>query len=139
MINLFKNKSIGFFVGLGGGVVGLITTIIYLAYTLTVGLFAPEVFVLLLLATLSTIPGVFLDWKFLPLIPVILFSLALGFHLCDRVTMFQEMINKIYGMNEKGAILGVVILLLVLNLVSVAASLVAAFTSRERKDSMATA
>lgn len=130
---MLKNKSIGFYIGLGGGVIGLVTTIIYLAYTLAVNLFAPEVFTLLLLGTISSVLVLVFDWKFLPLVPAILFSLAFGFHLCDRVLMFEEMINEIYGMNERGAILGLVILLLVLNLISIIATIVACFSPRERQ------
>lgn len=130
---MFRNKSIGFYVGLVGGVIGLVTTIIYIVYSTSVQLFAPEVFIFLLLGTLSEILVMFVDWKFAPLLPVIFFSLAFGFHLCDRALMFEEMFNHIYGMNERGAILGVVILLLVLNLISVLATIVASFSSREKE------
>ena len=47
--------------------------------------------------------------------------------------MFEEMINQIYGMNERGAILWVVLVLLALNLVSAIASIIASFSSRERE------
>lgn len=130
---MFKNKTAGYYIGLGGGVIGLITTIIYVIYSTSVNLFAPEVFILLLLGTLSEVLVMFVDWKFAPLLPVLLFSLALGFHLNDRVLMFEEMLNGIYGMNERGAVLGVVILLLALNLVSVVATIIAAFTPREKE------
>ena len=75
---------------------------------------------------------VFTRFKFMPLIPAALFSAAFGFYLNDRLAMFEEMINNIYGMNERGAILWVVLLLLGLNLVSVLGSIVAAFSSREK-------
>lgn len=130
---MFKNKTIGFYVGLGGGAVGLITTIIYLVYTLVVGLFAPEVFVFLLLGTAACVLSLFFDWKFLPLVAAVFFSLAFGLHIHDRITMFQEMINRIYGMNERGAILGVVILLLVFNVISIAATIFASFCERDKQ------
>ena len=50
-----------------------------------------------------------------------------------RSTMFQEMINKIYGMNERGAILEMVILLLVLNVISIAANIFASFCERDKQ------
>lgn len=129
---MFRNKTTGFYAGFAGGVIGLVTTIIYLIYSTSVQLFAPEVFILLLLGTLSALLVLFVDWEFAPLLPALFFSLAFGFHLCDRVLMFEEMINNIYGMNERGAILWVVLLLLGLNLVSVLGSIVAAFSSREK-------
>ncbi len=130
---MFKNKTIGFYVGLGGGAVGLITAIIYLIYTLNVELFAPEVFIFLLIGTAACVLSLFFDWKFLPLVAVLFFSLAFGFHILDRITMFQEMINKIYGMNERGAILEMVILLLVLNVISIAANIFASFCERDKQ------
>lgn len=130
---MFKNKTLSFYIGLAGGAVGLLTTIGYLVYTLSVSLFAPEVFVLLLLGTLSELLVIFTDWKFAPLLPVLFFSLALGFHICDRALMFEEMYNHIYGMQERGAILGVVIVLLVANLVSVVASIIASFSPKSKE------
>lgn len=133
---MFKNKTIGFYVGLGGGAVGFVTTVIYLIYTLTVGLFAPQVFVMLLLGTAVCVLSLFFEWKFLPLVAVLFFSLAFGFHILDRITMFQEMLNHIYGMNERGAILGVVVLLLVFNFLSIAACTVASFCERDKNQTV---
>lgn len=129
---MFKNKTIGYYIGLAGGALGIITALIYVIYTTSVDLFAPEVFVLMLLAVLSEVLVMFVDMKFLTLVPVLFFSLALGFHICDRVYMFQEMINHIYGMNEKGAILWLVILLFVLNAISAVAAIIAAFSDRNK-------
>ena len=53
-------------------------------------------------------------------------------YINDRVIMFEEMINQIYGMNERGAILEVVIAILALQLVSILLCVIACFTS-ERK------
>ena len=39
----------------------------------------------MLLAVLSEVLVMFVDMKFLTLVPVLFFSLALGFHICDRV------------------------------------------------------
>lgn len=129
---MFKNKTIGFYVGLGGGAVGFVTAVIYLIYTLTVGLFAPQVFVMLLLGAAVCVLSLFFEWKFLPLVAVLFFSLAFGLHILDRITMFQEMLNHIYGMNERGAILGVVVLLLIFNFVSIAACAFASFCERDK-------
>lgn len=133
---MFKNKTVGFYIGAAGGLIGLVATVIYLIYSLSVDLFAPEVFIFLLLGTLSEVLVLFVDWKFAPILPVLFFSLAFGLHINDRVLMFEEMINQIYGMNERGAILWVVLVLLALNLVSAIASIVASFSSREREQTV---
>ena len=133
---MFKNKTVGFYIGAAGGLIGLVTTVIYLIYSLSVDLFAPEVFIFLLLGTLSEVLVLFVDWKFAPILPVLFFSLAFCLHINDRVLMFEEMINQIYGMNERGAILWVVLVLLALNLVSAIASIIASFSSREREQTV---
>ena len=129
---MLKNKTVGFYLGLAGGIIGLITAIAYIIYSTSVNLFAPEVFILLLLGVLSELLVLFTDWKWAPLLPVLFFSLALGFHICDRALMFEEMYNHIYGMNERGAILEVVIALLVTNFVSVLTCIIASFSSKKK-------
>ena len=59
---MFKNKTVGFYIGAAGGLIGLVTTVIYLIYSLSVDLFAPEVFIFLLLGTLSEVLVLFVDW-----------------------------------------------------------------------------
>ena len=68
---MFKNKTVGFYIGAAGGLIGLVTTVIYLIYSLSVDLFAPEVFIFLLLGTLSEVLVLFVDWKFAPILPVL--------------------------------------------------------------------
>lgn len=133
MKELFKNRGIGFYAGTVCGGLGLITTVLYLIYSLSVGHFNALVFVTLLLGVGASAAVLFLDWHFLPLVPALFFSLAFGLYVNDRVIMFEEMINKIYGMSESGAILGVVILILALNLICVIASIVASFGARNKK------
>ena len=132
MKELLKNKTIGFYIGLAGGCIGLITTLLYLIYSVSVGHFNALVFVMLLLGSGSVVAVLLKDFDFLPLVPAVFFSLAFGFYVNDRVIMFEEMINGIYGMSESGAILGVVVLILILAFVCVLSSVVATFTKRER-------
>lgn len=133
LLDFFKHRSLGFYCGLGAGVFGVITAVIYIAYSISVGHFNALIFVLILLAGLSCAGMIFTKFRFMPLIPALLFSAAFGFYLNDRLIMFEEMINEIYGMTEKGAILGVVILIFVLTFVSFVAVTVAAF-SRDEDD-----
>ncbi len=134
MKEFLKNKSTGFCVGLVGGVLGLITLILYTVYSVSVGHFAVEVFAMLLLGVCSSAFAAAVKFEWAPLLPVLFFSLAFGLYINDRVIMFEEMINRIYPMNAApGAILPVVIAILVLNLVSAIMCVFASFTSREKE------
>lgn len=132
MKNLFKNMTLFGWIGLGGGVAGLIATIIYTAYSAAVALFAPEVFVMLLLGVAGSAFAAVTEFKFAPLVPVLFYSLAFGLYISDRVLMFEEMYNHIYGMNERGAILGLVIVIFVLMFVSIVATIVSAFFDKTK-------
>ncbi len=132
MKDLLKNKTVGFYIGLAGGCLGFVTTLLYLIYSLSVKHFNPLVFTMLLLGVAGTVSVFFLKLNFLPLVPALFFSLAFGVYINDRVIMFEEMINNIYGMSESGAILGVVVLILVFMFICVIASIVATFTKRDK-------
>lgn len=140
ILNFFKNKPLSFYLCLGAFVLGLANTVIYAAYSLSVygkinggadmgNHFNAAIFVLLLLGTLACLIGIIKPgWKFAPLIPSLLFSAAFGYYINDRLIMIEEIINRIYGMMESGGNFGMVILVFVLDLVCVAALIVASFT-----------
>lgn len=132
-LNFFKGKPLSFYCGLGAGVVGIVDAIIYITYSTSVGHYDSLIFVLLLLGGLSCAGMVFTKFKFMPIIPAIIFSAAFGFYANDRLIMFEEMINNIYGMTESGAILGMVLLIFALMLVCFVAVTVAAFISNDGK------
>ena len=146
ILKFFKNKPLSFYLCLGTFVIGLVTTIIYMAYSLSVygkinGGAAPGnhfnalIFVMLLLGTLTCGLGVAKPgWKFAPVIPSLFFSAAFGYYINDRLIMFEEIVNQIYGMMESGAIFGMVILIFVLTLVCILALIVACFTGEKRFD-----
>lgn len=138
-LNFFKNKPLSFYLCLGACVIGLINTITYAAYSLSIvdkfggNHFDAVVFSMLLLGTLScALPIIKPEWQFGLLAPAIFFSAAFGYYVNDRLIMFEEMINRIYGMMESGAVLGMVILIFVLNMVSFLAVAVAAFTDSDK-------
>ena len=146
ILNFFKNKSLSFYLCLGACVIGLVTTIIYAAYSLSVygkinggadmgNHFNALIFVMLLLGTLTCGLGIVKPrWKFAPVIPCLFFSAAFGYYINDRLIMFEEIVNQIYGMMESGAIFGMVILVFVLTLVCILALIVACFTGEKRFD-----
>lgn len=146
ILKFFKNKPLSFYLCLGTFVIGLVTTIIYMAYSLSVygkinggadmgNHFNALIFVMLLLGTLTCGLGVAKPgWKFAPVIPSLFFSAAFGYYINDRLIMFEEIVNQIYGMMESGAIFGMVILIFVLTLVCILALTVACFTGEKRFD-----
>ena len=146
ILKFFKNKPLSFYLCLGTFVIGLVTTIIYMAYSLSFygkinggadmgNHFNALIFVMLLLGTLTCGLGVAKPgWKFAPVIPSLFFSAAFGYYINDRLIMFEEIVNQIYGMMESGAIFGMVILIFVLTLVCILALIVACFTGEKRFD-----
>ena len=133
-LNPFKRKPlISLICGIAGFVVGLISAIVYVAYSTSVSHFQPAIFVMMLLGALLCIPIVFTEWKFAPILPAVFFAAAFGMYINDRLIMFEEMINKIYGMMEKGAILSMVILVFVLDLIAFLATAVAAFVKEKKQ------
>ena len=137
MKELFKNRTLGFYLGLAGGFIALVTSIIYLVYALRVGLFVAWIFVFLLLGALSSLIVVFKDFSFAPLIPAIFYGLALGIHANDRVLMVAYMAKGVYGMGETGAILSVVITIFVLTFISIILACVSCFFNQRKKENAA--
>lgn len=110
---------------------GLLTTLAYLIYNLILGSFAIEIFLMLILGTASAALSLFKNYKFLPIAMTLFFALAFGLYLNNRVIMFEEIINHITGMTERGQILGVVVAILVANLLAAIASVVASFRNED--------
>ena len=129
----FKDRGIGFYANLGAGAVGLVCTLLYLIYSAAVGHFAAEVFVMLLLGTIAAAVAMVFEWRFLAIFSVLFFSLAFGLYINDRLIMFEEMINNITGMTERGAVLPIVIIIFVLCLISIIGGIVAAITNKDRR------
>lgn len=134
MKELFRNRTVGDYIGLAASALGLVTAFVYLIYSVTVNLLAPTVFVLMLLGALSGGAAFAIKIKLLPLLPVIFFSFSFATYISERMLMFAHMATNIYGMSEVGAILQIVVLILVLQFVSIVGACVACFApSAQRK------
>ena len=118
MMKMQKNQPIGFPCGSIALLVGVVNAAIYLIYSTSVHHFSPLVFAALVAAAISCLLIMFTRLKF---------ATAFGLYVNDRLIMFEEMINKIYGMTEQGAILWVVLMVFGLMLVGFAAVTYAAF------------
>lgn len=134
MKELFKNRTIGFYLGLAAAGISLITALIYLVYTLVVGLFVGWIFVFMLLGTASMVLVIFKDFEFAPLLPTLFYGLAFAFHVFDRVEMFAYTLTGVYGLGEKGGIIQIAILILALMLVSVVLSCISAFNNQKKEN-----
>lgn len=130
MKELLGKMTVAARLGIVGGVVGVINAILYTVYAVAVGHFAPIVLCMMLFGIAGSIFAIFSDFKFAPIVPTVFYSLAFGFYISDRIIMFEEMINKIYGMDERGAILPVVITIFALLFISIITSIVASYNEK---------
>ena len=118
MMKMQKNQPIGFPCGSIALLVGVVNAAIYLIYSTSVHHFSPLVFAALVAAAISCLLIMFTRLKL---------ATPFGLYVNDRLIMFEEMINKIYGMTEQGAILWVVLMVFGLMIVGFAAVTYAAF------------
>ncbi len=123
----FQNKSLGFYLALTGSCVMLLATIVYLAYSLSVKLFVPAIFVTMLASALLGAGVAFSGVSPLLIVPTALSMASFGLYLNDRIEMFVLMASGVYGMSETGAILWLVVLILALQLLSFFLLLTACF------------
>ena len=136
-MSILKNKTLGFRIGFFGAVLALVNALIYLVYTQSVRLFVPQIFLVMLAGPvvyfILLLLGEKMKWvRYCSFIPVVLYGLGLALHIADRVEMFAYMATNVYGMGEKGAILGIVILILAFSVISVIAGCVSCFAQEEK-------
>ncbi len=131
MKDLFKDRTAGAYLSLGAAGLGLVVSVIYLIYSTAVGLFAPAVLVLMLAGVAVGAAAFALREETLPLVAAACYAFSFAMHLEDRALMFGHMATQVYGMSERGAILGVVILILVLQFVSAAAAVQSCFMKQK--------
>lgn len=127
MKGLFRDRTLGAYFSLGAACLGLLTAIVYLIYSVSVKLFAPVVFVLLLLGAIVGAVAFVTRERTLPLVATACYAFSFALHISDRALMFAHMATNVYGMSERGAILWVVVLLLILQCIVVIASVISCF------------
>ena len=106
---------------------GVLALAVYVVYNLAIGKFTTDVFVMILAGVIFAFVGYASEFKFAPVLAVLGFSLAIGFYLNDRIIMFEEMINNIVGMNERGNIFAVVVVIFVLLFLAAITGIVGSF------------
>lgn len=142
MQNRFQSKQHISYQHLIVFLIGLINTVIYSLYSLSVygkinggaemgNHFSLFICGLLFAGTLTALLGVFKsNWTFVSLLASFFFSAAFGYYINDRLIMFEEMINKIYGMMESGADFKMVVLVFVLDFICILALIIDSFTDK---------
>ncbi len=123
-----KNK--GMLISAAAGVLALL---VYVIYNLAIGKFTMDVFLMILAGVVFAFVALKSDFKFAPVLAVLGYSLAIGFYLNNRIIMFEEMINHIEGMNERGNIFAVVVIIFVLLFVGAITGVGASFAGTEEE------
>jgi hypothetical protein len=123
-----KNK--GMLISAAAGVLALL---VYVIYNLAIGKFTMDVFLMILAGVVFAFVALKSDFKFAPVLAVLGYSLAIGFYLNNRIIMFEEMINHIEGMNERGNIFAVVVIIFVLLFIGAITGIGASFAGTEEE------
>ena len=123
-----KNK--GMLISAAAGVLALL---VYVIYNLAIGKFTMDVFLMILAGVVFAFIALKSNFKFAPVLAVLGYSLAIGFYLNNRIIMFEEMINHIEGMNERGNIFAVVVVIFVLLFIGAITGIAASFAGTEEE------
>ena len=123
-----KNK--GMLISAAAGVLALL---VYVIYNLAIGKFTMDVFLMILAGVVFAFIALKSNFKFAPVLAVLGYSLAIGFYLNNRIIMFEEMINHIEGMNERGNIFAVVVVIFVLLFIGAITGIGASFAGTEEE------
>ena len=98
MLNIsgaFKNRTIGFYMGLASAALTLIVAVVYVAVAASDRTFSSVGFAFLLAGTISEVLVIFTDFKFAPLGPTILISVGMGFSLVACLPTLMDVVNGI--------------------------------------------
>ncbi len=131
MKKLLNGKGLGGVAALVSACAGALALVVYLIYNLVIGKFTADVFAMIVLGLIFAAVTLMTEFKFAPVLSVLGFSLAIGLYLNNRIIMFEEMINHIVGMTERGDSVPVVILILVLLFVAAISGIVVSFSEKK--------
>ena len=131
MKKLLDGKGLGGVAALVSACAGVLALVVYLIYNLIIGKFTADVFVMIVLGVLFAGMTLTTEFKFAPVLSVLGFGLAFGLYVNNRIIMFEEMINHIVGMTERGDSFPVVVIILVLLFVAAVAGIVVSFSEKK--------
>lgn len=131
-----KNKSVGYYVLLGAAVLGLITSIMYLAFGLASHTFSGGIFACALISFLCIVVLVFYDGyfaDFVPLAAIVIMSLALVLLVgdsIDDITAFVVGMGNYFGNADN---VGMRVTVAIFMLLTIIASIVGSFMRRTKE------
>ena len=131
MKKLLDGKGAGGVAALVSACAGILALVVYLIYNLVIGKFTADVFVLIVLGVIFALVTLTTEFKFAPVLSVLGFGLAFGLYVNNRIIMFEELINNIVGMTERGDSVPVVVIILVLLLVAAISGIVVSFSEKK--------
>ena len=108
---------------------GALALVVYLIYNLAIGKFTVDVFAAIVFGLLFAVLALLTKFRFAPVLSVLGYGMAIGLYLNNRIIMFEEMINHIVGMTERGDIFPVVIVIFALLLIGAVAGIAVSFGS----------
>ena len=131
MKKLLDGKGAGGVAALVSACAGILALVVYLIYNLVIGKFTADVFVLIVLGVIFALVTLTTEFKFAPVLSVLGFGLAFGLYVNNRIIMFEELINNIVGMTERGDSIPVVVIILALLLVAAVCGIVVSFSEKK--------
>lgn len=131
MKKLLDGKGAGGIAALVSACVGVLALVVYLIYNLVIGKFTADVFALIVLGVIFAAVTLTTEFKFAPVLSVLSFGLAFGLYVNNRIIMFEELINNIVGMTERGDSVPVVVVILALLLVAAISGVVVSFSEKK--------
>lgn len=131
----FKDRPVMFWVSLAATALWVAATLFYLIYSLSVGLLRAPILIVMLLGAAAGVFATFGKAKFVCILSSVLFALAFGLFIDDRVEMFAYMSTGIYGISgETTAILECVIAILIIMAIALLASVVSSFGFNKKEE-----
>ena len=138
IIDTFKNRAIGFWLGFGAAVLALVAAIAYLILFLALSTVAEAernysavTFVMLLLGSIGGIAIIFFKHPLLNLLPVIFLSIGAGIHLYTAIPSITDLFTGVnfYGGNQTYGIAFIII-----TMICAALSVLSCFLSQRKAD-----
>ena len=130
-MNTQQNKKGRSLAALIAACAGTLALVVYVIYNLAISKFTIDVFACIAVGLLFAVVTLLTKFRFAPVLATLGYGLAIGLYLNNRIIMFEEMINHIVGMTERGDIFPVVIAIFALLLVAAVSSVIVSFSDKE--------
>lgn len=131
MKELFRNKTIWFYIGLGGSALALVTLIYYMIQSLADDAFMVSVLLLLIAGIACEILLLFKDFKFLPLLTASSYGVALAIIFSAALPTYSDLAN---GVNFIGGNAAAYTAYLILIGISAICAIVSNFNNQLKKN-----